>query len=146
MISRSCSLLITLGCLMSLNAIAQTSSPKEPELSARQKVVVNRKIAGLKSPVDRHVAESWSNAKKVAELLCRPAALAALKKQTPDVDRVFLGTDDPHTLNLQSIRRLTGSGEFRTEKGWQDFTFTCDLDPETGRVKSFQPVLPSMKP
>jgi hypothetical protein len=100
----------------------------------------------LKSPADRHVAQGWNNAKKVAELLCRPAALSVLKKQNPGVDRVFLGTDDPHTLNLESNRRLTGSGEFRTPKGWQDFTFACGLDPANGKVTSFQPVLSSTKP
>ncbi|MGA8096677.1 MAG: DUF930 domain-containing protein [Steroidobacteraceae bacterium] len=146
MMSWSSSLLLTLVCLTNLSTIAQTSGLKEPELSAPQKVVVIRKIATLKSPADRHVAEGWSNAKKVAELLCRPAALSALRRQTPGVDRVFLGTDDPHTLNLESNRRLTGSGEFRTEKGWQNFTFACELDPETGGVVSFRPVRASMKP
>lgn len=146
MTNRSTSLLITFGYLMSLAAMAQTSNQRKPELSGIQLSVVNGKIAALKSPVDRHVAESWSNAKKVSELLCRPAALPVLRKQAPSVDRVFLGTDDPHTLNLESNRRLTGSGEFRTPKGWQDFTFTCELDPETGKVTSFQPVLASAKP
>ena len=146
MMSWSSSSLLTLVCLMNFGAIAQTSALKEPGLSATQNVVVNRKIATLKSPADRHVAEGWSNAKKVAELLCRPAALSSLRRQTPGVDRVFLGTDDPHTLNLESNRRLTGSGEFRTDKGWQNFTFACELDPETGRVTSFRPVMASMKP
>ncbi|WP_263416689.1 DUF930 domain-containing protein [Terriglobus albidus] len=107
---------------------------------------MNRKIATLKSPVDRHVAQGWNNAKKVAELLCRPAALPVLKKQNAGIDRVFLGTDDPHTLNLESNRRLTGSGEFRTPAGWQDFTFTCELDPTTGKVTSFHTALSSTRP
>ena len=134
---------VAVGLLISLGAIAQTSDHKKPELSAIQLAAVNHKIAVLKSPADRRVAEGWSNAKKVAELLCRPAALAVLKKQTPGTDRVFLGTDDPSTLALENNRRLTGSGEFRTPKGWQDFTFTCELDPETGKVTNFQPVLSS---
>ena len=146
MTSRLLSLLLALVGVTNLSTIAQTSGLKEPELSKPQSIVVNRKIATLKSPVDRHVAEGWSNAKKVAELLCRPAALSALRRQTPGVDRVFLGTDDPHTLNLESNRRLTGSGEFRTDKGWQSFTFACELNLETGRVVSFRPVMASMKP
>lgn len=145
MMNRSTPLSLTFGCLMSLGAIAQTSSQKAPELSAKQQSIVNRKIASLKSPVDRHLAEGWGNAKKVAELLCRPAALPVLRKEAEGVDRVFLGTDDPHTLNLESNRRLTGSGEFRTPKGWKDFTFTCNLDPETGNVISFQSVPASAK-
>lgn len=144
MLSRFISLCALL--LLGLSAVAQTSASKEPELSPSQQAIVNRKIATLKSPVDRHVAEGWSNAKKVAELLCRPTALPVLKKQNAGVDRVFLGTDDPHTLSLESNRRLTGSGEFRTAKGWQDFTFSCELNPATGKVTSFQPVLSSTKP
>jgi hypothetical protein len=87
------------------------------------------------------MAQGWSNTKKVAELLCRPAALPVLKKQTAAVDRVFLGTDDPKTLTLENNTRLTGGGEFRTPKGWTDFTFTFDLDPQTGKVVAFQPVI-----
>jgi hypothetical protein len=64
-----------------------------------------------------------------------------LKKQSTGVDRVFLGTDDPKTLTLENNSRLTGTGQFRTPSGWTDFSFTCDLDPQTGKVTSFQPVL-----
>jgi len=132
--------------VMSLSAVAQTSSSKEPALSSKQQAIVDRKIAGLKSPGDRRVAGEWSNAKKVAEVLCRPVALSVLKRQATGVDRVFLGTADPHTLNLESNRRLTGSGQFRTPKGWREFTFTCELDPDTGKVTSFQNVPLSTKP
>lgn len=132
--------------VMSVSAVAQTSSSGEPALSPKQQTIVDRKIAALKSPGDRRVAEDWSNAKKVAEILCRPAALPVLKKQATGVDRVFLGTSDPHTLHLESNRRLTGSGQFRTPKGWREFTFTCELDPETGKVTRFQNVPLATKP
>jgi hypothetical protein len=113
----------------------------EPDLTAAETTAVNQQIATLKAQGDRHMAEGWSNAKKVAELICRPAALSVLKKQAPGVDRVFLGTDDPHTLTLESNSRLIGTGEFRTPQGWTDFTFTCDVNGETGKVTAFQPVL-----
>jgi hypothetical protein len=113
----------------------------EPDLSAAETTMVNRQIATLKSSGDRRMAEGWSNTKKVAELLCRPASLPVLKKQSTRVDRVFLGTDDPKTLTLENNSRLTGTGQFRTPSGWTDFSFTCDLDPQTGKVTSFQPVL-----
>ena len=73
----------------------------------------------------------------------RPAALPVLKKQIAGVDRVFLGTDDPKTLTLESNQRLKGSGSARAPQGWQDFTFTCQLDPETGKVLAFTAVLTS---
>lgn len=132
--------------VVSVGAVAQTSSSKEPELSPKQQAIVDRKIAGLKSAGDRRVAREWSNAKKVAEVLCRPAALPVLKKQASGVDRVFLGTSDPHTLHLESNRRLTGSGQFRTPKGWREFTFTCELDPDTGKVTRFENVPLATKP
>jgi hypothetical protein len=135
---------LALGALL-LSALVQTSQPAapvaEPTLSAAETAAVNRQIATLHSSVDRSVAKGWSNSKKVAETLCRPAAMPALKKQLPGVDRVFLGTDDPKTLNLESNQKLTGTGSARAPKGWQDFTFTCELDPATGKATGFTAVL-----
>lgn len=127
--------------LMAFTTMAPTLRASEPDLSAAETKVVNRQIAMLKASTDRRMAQGWSNAKKVAELLCRPAALPVLKKQSTGVDRVFLGTSDPGTLTLESSSRLTGTGQFRTPKGWTDFTFTCDLNPDTAKVIAFQPVL-----
>ena len=118
--------------------IAQTDGRQGPQLSSAETGPVNRKIATLHSSADRKVAQSWSNAKKVAEVLCRPVALTTLQRTTSGVDRVFLGTDAPDSLSLESNRRLIGSGQFRTPQGWQDFTFTCELNPETGKATSFQ--------
>jgi hypothetical protein len=132
--------------LIAMAAIACTVNASEPDLSAAETTAVNRQIAKLRSSGDRRMAQGWSNTKKVAELLCRPAALPVLKKQTVGVDRVFLGTDDPKTLTLDNNSRLTGTGQFRTPKGWTDFTFTCDLDPKTGEVAAFQPVLAKSAP
>jgi hypothetical protein len=130
-----------IAVLSSLATMPKAVSAGEPDLSAAETTAVNRQIATLKAAGDRRMANGWSNAKKVAELICRPAALSVLKKQTPGVDRVFLGTDDPQTLTLESNSRLTGTGEFRSPQGWTDFTFTCDVSPETGKVTAFQPVL-----
>jgi hypothetical protein len=113
----------------------------EPELSLAQKAAIAKSIAALKTPEERRLATSWSNAKKVAEVLCRPAALPALKKQVPNADRVFLGTDDPKTLTLVSTRSLTGAGQVRSGSAWRDFTFTCALMPSSGKVAGFTAVL-----
>jgi hypothetical protein len=83
---------------------------QEIELSAAEKKVIAQQIAALKASSDRHVAEDWSNAKKMAEVICRPAALRTLKKQDTSIDRVFLGTSDPKTLTLESNQKLTGIG------------------------------------
>ncbi len=127
----------------SMNAVptGQAASQIEPALSPAESAAVTRQVATLHSSVDRSMANGWSNAKKVAELICRPAALPVLKKQIPGTDRVFLGTDDPRTLSLESNAKLTGTGSARNPKGWQDFTFTCELNPETGKVTSFVPGL-----
>ncbi len=137
---------ITLAVMLaatSMNAApaGQTPSQSEPALSPAETAAVSRQIATLRSSVDRNMANGWSNAKKVAETICRPAALPVLKKQIPGTDRVFLGTDDPKTLNLESNAKLTGTGSARNPKGWQDFTFTCEINPETGKATSFTPTL-----
>jgi hypothetical protein len=112
-----------------------------PTLSAAETAAINRQIATLRSSAERKMANEWSDAKKVAETLCRPAALPALKKQIPGVDRVFLGTDDPKTLTLESNGKLTGTGSARAPKGWQDFTFSCELDSDTGKATGFEAVM-----
>ena len=127
---------------LALAALAATGAePAEPPLSPAQKAVVAKVISGLKSPEERSMASGWSNAKKVAEVICRPAALPALKKQVPNADRVFLGTDDPKTLTLVSTRSLTGAGQVRSGSAWRDFTFTCALMPSSGKVAGFTAVL-----
>lgn len=129
---------VTLTLLMAICHLANAADRSEVTLSSSETTVISRQIATLKSSTDRDVATSWSNAKKVAELICRPGALPILKKQIKGADRVFLGTDASQTLILESSRRLTGSGQVRTPQGWQDFTFTCNLNPTTGTVIDFQ--------
>lgn len=128
----------TLVLLIAFCPLVNAADPLEVALSSAEAAVISRQIATLKSSTDRDVATKWSNAKKVAELICRPAALPILKKQIKGADRVFLGTDVPQTLILESDRRLTGSGQVRTSQGWQDFTFTCDVNPATGKAIGFQ--------
>lgn len=120
----------------SLPALGQ-SSGKEPALSAGEARVIDMKIESMHSLSDRKVAREWSNAKKVAEVICRPHATAYWKKTVPGTERVILGTSDPSTLVLDSDRKLTGFGQYRTSKGWTDFNFTCELNPDRGRVSNF---------
>jgi hypothetical protein len=108
------------------------------ELSAAQQEVVQRALQTIKPSGSRAIAEQWSDAKKVAEILCRPAALKEFKKTDKMADRVFLGTDDPVTLSLESNAQLTGTGQVRSHGvHWKDFSFVCRLDPATGKVERF---------
>jgi hypothetical protein len=138
----------SLALFTAITAIAQTGGTQEPALSPAQSAIVNRKIAALHTSGERNMAQSWTNAKKVGEVLCRPAALSTLRKKDPTVDKVFLGTSAPETLKLESNQRLTGSGQSRTPQGWTEFNFTCDLDPKTGKVTNFQtqPLPPQAQP
>jgi hypothetical protein len=138
---RDCRILSIATALVVQTQLAAT----EPALSPAQIAAVNRRIATLHSTSDRKVAREWSNSKKVAELLCRPAATAYWKKKAPGTSRVFLGTTSPETPLLESNRQLTGTGEYRTTKGWVDFRFTCDLSPEKGTVTSFEGTLSGAK-
>jgi hypothetical protein len=126
------------GLLIVLGSVVQAANNQEPALSAAERHIVARQIATLKTPADRTLAANWSNARKVAEWICRPAALTVVKKQDQRADRVILGTDDLKSLTLETNGRLTGSGLFRTFHGWKDFSFACELNPETAKVTSFQ--------
>ncbi|MET3525910.1 hypothetical protein [Phenylobacterium koreense] len=134
--------LVAIALLMSAAATAPAPPPAaEPALSPAQNAKISQAIAALKRPEERSLASGWSNAKKVAEVICRPAALPSLRRQIPEADRVFLGTSDPATLTLVSARSLTGSGSVRSGEKWRDFTFTCALTPSSGKVAGFTAVL-----
>ena len=136
------SILLIAGTLLSLivstPTIAQTAPQSEPQLSPSQTAIINRKIATLRTSGERNMAQSWSNANKIGEIICRPAALSTLKKKNSAIDKVFLGTSDPTTLTLESNQRLTGTGQYRIGYNWTDFTFTCNLDSKTGKVTGLQ--------
>ena len=115
-----------------------SDQPQAPKLSSAERNVISEQIGKVKPAADREVAKGWSNAKKVAEFICRPAALRSLSKQDTSIDKVFLGTDDPATLALDSTTRLRGTGQYRKGDKWTDIEFVCDVDPDTGKVSSFQ--------
>lgn len=132
------SAVLSVSLLMgSFPALCQPSK-REPALSAGEARVIDMKIESMRSESDRKAARDWSNAKKVAEVICRPHATAYWKKTVPGTERVTLGTSDSSTLVLESDRKLTGSGQYRTSKGWTDFNFTCELNPDRGRVSNFE--------
>ena len=83
------------------------------------------------------MAMEWSDAKKVAETMCRPIALKYFQKQFRDADRVFLGNVQSDSLKLQSNELLTGTGQVRAGGTWHYFTFSCQLNPRNGRAVSF---------
>lgn len=114
----------------------------EVSLSRVQRNVIDAEIAALRSSEERALASQWTDAKKVAEFICRPLAMRELRSWNMEADRVFLGTDNPAALKLTSDRELAGSGEVRTGDNWTDFSFTCTLDPQTGQAESFQTNLP----
>ena len=122
------------GLFLTLGVLAQAA---EPDLSPAEKANIAKQIAAMKGSADRQLAESFTNAKKVAEYLCRPLALPELRKQQKGADRVFLGTNAPETLTLESNHRLVGTGSFRYPAGWKDFKFSCELNPETGKATAF---------
>lgn len=111
--------------------------PQQPKLSGAEQSVIADQIGKVKS-ADRQAIKGWSNAKKVAEFICRPAALRSLAKQEASVDKVLLGTEDPATLSLESAGRLKGIGQYRKGDKWTDIDFVCDIDADTGKVSSFQ--------
>jgi len=115
-----------------------SDQPQEPKLSSAERNVIAEQIGKVKSPADRQVIKEWSNAKKVAEFICRPAALRSLSKQDAAIDKVMLGTDDPSSLSLESTTRLLGAGQYRKGDKWTDISFACDIDSDTGKVSSFQ--------
>ncbi|EDJ9072692.1 TPA: DUF930 domain-containing protein [Salmonella enterica] len=100
--------------------------------------VINKQV---KNDNDRlFVRNSWSEARQVAEFLCRPAALKEIRKHYPDAEKVFLGSGHNSGLTLHSSTRLTGKGQYirRGSTEWHAFNFECLTDVDKGRVKRFR--------
>ncbi|KAA6130959.1 DUF930 domain-containing protein [Cupriavidus cauae] len=127
-------LLAALVATAAYPAAAQDSSP----LTDSQRQALDRAIGTLRTPADRNVASQWSDARKVAEVMCRPLALQELKRTDAKVDRVFLGDDTPQSLSLKGNTVLEGNGQARGRSGWRNFTFTCLLDAQTARATAFE--------
>lgn len=135
---------IIFGVVVSAGSLTLSNGAEAENIwSPAQRDVVDRGIKELKSPEERSLANGWSDAKKVAEFICRPLAQSELKRSVEGADRVFLGTDDPGTLDLASSELLTGSGQVRSGSDWTSFTFECGLDPKTGKATSFEATLTS---
>jgi hypothetical protein len=133
------SLSVVLGCAVLSTALLPLGAAAASGLSPVQAALVASQIAKLQHVEERSLASQWSDAKKAAEFICRPMAMSVLQRELKTADRVFLGTDDPATLNLVSDSLLKGSGQVRTNDGWRTFNFSCALDPQTGKAVSFQP-------
>ncbi len=130
--------LILLVVLLGLSAVAQAETSV---LSPAQRKLVAQSIDKLKLVQERQMATQWSDAKKVAEFICRPAALKSLRLRLKGVDRVFLGSDDPKSLSLAGNTALTGMGHARMGGGWREFRFNCEMNPTTAQVKRFDTLL-----
>ncbi|MDR0218154.1 MAG: hypothetical protein LBI71_04600 [Enterobacteriaceae bacterium] len=124
-------------CLL-LPAIAQAQTPAQ-QLSSSQKEYLQQEIDKQvtdKSAMDE--IQKWSDAKKIAEFVCRPLALTTIQQQHKDADKVFLGDVAPNSIKLQNAERLVGKGMYRTDNGWKDIRFSCKLDAATGKAILFK--------
>ena len=132
--------LVGIVAVLTLFASANAENVTEPAksvLSYRQQQVIRNEFSKIQSPLERQMAMDWSDAKKVSETMCRPAALRYFRKQFRDADRVFLGDAQSDSLKLESNELLTGTGQVRAGGTWPYFKFSCQLNPRNGRAVSF---------
>ena len=132
--------LVGIVAVLTLFASANAENVTEPAksvLSYRQQQVLRNEFSKIQSPLERQMAMDWSDAKKVSETMCRPAALRYFRKQFRDADRVFLGDAQSDSLKLESNELLTGTGQVRAGGTWHYFKFSCQLNPRNGRAVSF---------
>ncbi|MBD1229483.1 hypothetical protein [Xenorhabdus griffiniae] len=120
-----------------LSAFAQAQVPSQqlsPDQTKYLQQQINEQVTD-KSALS--MVESWSDAKKVAEFICRPFALPIIKKYYKDTDKIFLGIDSKESIRLKQPSELVGIGMYRTNDGWHDIRFSCKLDA-TGKARSFR--------
>ncbi|GAN69177.1 hypothetical protein AA0473_1995 [Acetobacter orleanensis NRIC 0473] len=107
--------------------------------SAAETAIMTRQIAAIKNPQERAAVQSQSLAWKMTTFLCQKAAHAPLKRLGAG-SRFFLQDDKPDSQVLVSASLVKGRGQFRRPDGmnWTAFSWSCHLDPATGRVKKFE--------
>jgi len=127
-----------------VGAHAEEAAGTKPALSTAQRRVIDAGISKLKSKEERQIARDWGEAKQVAEFICRPAAKPVLARKLKGVDKYFLGTDQPNSLNLSNVGKLEGQGQARYGDGWRDFSFVCLMDAKSAKVTHFDVVLRSI--
>lgn len=127
--------------MMVAAALFMLSSPLRAEMltSVQQSYLEQAIRAQIKNDSDfQSIRAEWTEAHKVAEFLCRPAALNMLRKTHQEVDKVFLGDGKNGGLTLLSSSQLTGTGQYRAGGiNWVSFSFRCMLSPSTGGVTGF---------
>ena len=108
------------------------------ELLPRLADIIGQKTTAL-SDAEREIIDGWSPAKKIAEFFCQDRALAELKGEFSDADRVFLELEasDPPP-ELVSATRVAGVGSVRHGADWTDFSYECEIDPETAEAIDFR--------
>lgn len=132
--------LVGIAAILTLFTSANAENVTEPAksvLSSRQQQLIRNEFSKIGSPSERKMAMEWSDAKKVAETMCRPVALTYFQKQYKNADRVFLGDAKKDSLILQGNELLTGTGQVRDGGTWHYFKFSCQLNPRNGRAVSF---------
>ncbi|EBN6690074.1 hypothetical protein DX244_25450 [Salmonella enterica] len=121
--------------------LTPASFAASPQLTPAQQQHLKQVMdARINNTDDREtILHEWSEVHRVAEFLCRPAALEALQKQDKQADKVFLGDGKNGGLTLQTATRLTGTGQYRAGGTvWKMFSFSCELSPATGEVTDFR--------
>lgn len=93
----------------------------------------------LNNQADRdYVNNSWTEAQRVAEFICRPLAQQEIARQHAGVDKVILDQGKENTQHLLSDHLLTGNGEYRTGNTWTPFLFECEISTQTGKAVKFR--------
>ena len=91
---------------------AYAAAADAPRLSPAQASVIAGEIAKLKYPQERSLASHWSDAKKVAEFICRPLATAVLALAFVGVNVMHLGTGEPVLFNARFATYLIAIAVF----------------------------------
>jgi hypothetical protein len=130
-----------LGIVLAMTAIfvvppANSAEPKAA-LSPMVKRRVDAGVAALHLRGERALANAWTPAKQVAEILCSPYALDQWKKKTPPADRIVLGDNTDQSLTLLADDSVEGDGMARTSDGWTEFRFQCHVNAGLGKVDAF---------
>lgn len=123
----------TLILLITLCPLANAADPPEVMLSPAEAAVISRQVGNLKSSTDANVAMGWSNAKKVAELICRPTALfppeEADQGSRPGIPWNRCATNPDTRKQSEADRQRAGSNT----SGLAGFYLHLQLEPGDGQ-------------
>ncbi|EHH67996.1 DUF4232 domain-containing protein [Gluconobacter morbifer] len=130
--------------ILALPCVASAPVPAPVRLSPAEENLIASKVNAIADPAERRAVQEQGLPWMATTFLCQDAARPVLAGIGSAPHRFFLQDDQPDSQRIVTPSLLQGRGQFLNSGDgpihWTAFTWSCHLDPATGRVARFDAV------